>query len=88
MEKILYTPKEAGEALALGASTVVLLIRGGYLPAARFGRQYRIHRKDLEAFGETVRNGGVPQVWPERPWPEERQGYQRPVRQKLERKAS
>lgn len=48
--RLLYTPEEAAEALAMGRSTVYELMAAGDLKFIKRGRSRRIRRDDLEAY--------------------------------------
>ena len=46
----LIRPREVAELLKLNLLTIYDYIHQGKLRAAKFGRSYRIHEKDLETF--------------------------------------
>jgi excisionase family DNA binding protein len=48
----LYTPQEVADILKLKATTIRAYIRDGKLKAAKFGREYRVSKEDLEKFVE------------------------------------
>ncbi|MGW4512615.1 helix-turn-helix domain-containing protein [Streptomyces sp. NPDC004393] len=50
VDRLLYKPEEAAEALSLGRSTVYELMAEGTLKYIKLGRARRIRRGDLEAF--------------------------------------
>jgi excisionase family DNA binding protein len=50
MEKLLYTPEEAAEVLAVGRDTVYRYIHSGDLRRVKLGKLTRITAADLEAF--------------------------------------
>jgi len=50
MTKTTFTLAEAAAHLSCHASTLRRAIKNGTLSAARLGREYRISRKDLQAF--------------------------------------
>ncbi|MFE1839129.1 helix-turn-helix domain-containing protein [Streptomyces sviceus] len=50
VDRLLYKPEEAAEALALGRSTVYELMAEGALKYIKLGRTRRIRRAELEAF--------------------------------------
>ncbi|MET8954532.1 helix-turn-helix domain-containing protein [Streptomyces sp. NPDC004533] len=50
VDRLLYKPEEAAEALFLGRSTVYELMAEGTLKYIKLGRARRIRRGDLEAF--------------------------------------
>ncbi|MFF8938737.1 helix-turn-helix domain-containing protein [Streptomyces paradoxus] len=50
VDRLLYKPKEAAEALAIGRSTVYELMADGSLKYIKLGRTRRIRRVDLEAY--------------------------------------
>lgn len=51
MSEEFYTVEQAAQRLKLHAKTVLRFVRDGRLRATRVGKQYRILRSDLEAFG-------------------------------------
>ncbi|WP_306367486.1 helix-turn-helix domain-containing protein [Nocardiopsis sp. CC223A] len=51
MEQRYYSVDQVAELLGLHVKTVRGYIRDGRLAATRIGKQYRIRREDLEAFG-------------------------------------
>lgn len=65
MAEQLYSAEEAARILGLQVRTVRNYIREGRLPGARIGKQYRISRRDLEAFA----GGGNVQMLPGGAWP-------------------
>lgn len=50
VDRLLYTPEQAAEALAIGRSTVYELMAAGVLRYIKLGRCRRIRRADLEAY--------------------------------------
>ena len=48
--RLLYTPEEAAEALAVGRSTVYELMKAGALEFVKLGRSRRIRRDVLETY--------------------------------------
>lgn len=80
-DRLAYSIQEAAEAIGVARETVERLIHEGYLIPWRCGRLIRIRRTDLEAL-LTV---DLPSVWADqkdKPFPEHREGYERPeVRQ-------
>ena len=48
--RLLYTPEEAAEALAVGRSTVYELMKAGALEFVKLGRSRRIRRDALETY--------------------------------------
>lgn len=46
----LLKPKDVATLLQLNLLTIYSYIRNGKLPAVKFGRNFRIQEKDLEAF--------------------------------------
>ncbi|MFJ5017007.1 helix-turn-helix domain-containing protein [Streptomyces griseoluteus] len=50
IDRLLYKPEEAAEALAIGRSTVYELMAEGSLKYIKLGRTRRIRRADLEAY--------------------------------------
>ncbi|MFF4120117.1 helix-turn-helix domain-containing protein [Streptomyces sp. NPDC001714] len=50
VDRLLYTPEEAAEALAIGRSTLYELMADGVLAYIKLGRSRRIRRKDLETY--------------------------------------
>ncbi|RZU29477.1 excisionase family DNA binding protein [Streptomyces sp. BK022] len=50
IDRLLYKPEEAAEALAIGRSTVYELMAEGSLPYIKLGRTRRIRRADLETY--------------------------------------
>ena len=48
--KMVYSPKEAGQALGLSKGTLAELLRSGKLPSVRAGKRYLIPRTALEEF--------------------------------------
>jgi len=56
-DRELLTVEQAAAYLQLHKVTLYKYIRAGRLPAAKLGKVYRIHRRDLEALVETFRAG-------------------------------
>ncbi|WP_406322142.1 helix-turn-helix domain-containing protein [Streptomyces sp. NBC_01637] len=54
VERLLYKPEEAAEALAIGRSTVYELMAEGSLRYIKLGRTRRIRRADIEAYVESL----------------------------------
>ncbi|MDX3429544.1 helix-turn-helix domain-containing protein [Streptomyces sp. ME01-18a] len=54
VDRLLYKPEEAAEALAIGRSTVYELMTAGALKYIKLGRTRRIRRADLEAYVENL----------------------------------
>ncbi|MFF5496358.1 helix-turn-helix domain-containing protein [Streptomyces aquilus] len=50
VDRLLYTPEEAAEALAIGRSTLYELMADGVLTYIKLGRSRRIRRTDLETY--------------------------------------
>ncbi|MGI5436874.1 helix-turn-helix domain-containing protein [Streptomyces shenzhenensis] len=50
VERLLYTPEQAAEALGFGRSTVYELMAEGVLKYVKRGRSRRIRRSDLETY--------------------------------------
>ncbi|MER5183577.1 helix-turn-helix domain-containing protein [Streptomyces sp. NPDC002896] len=50
VDRLLYTPEEAAEALAIGRSTVYELMAAGALKYIKLGRCRRVRRADLEDY--------------------------------------
>lgn len=50
VDRLLYTPDEAAEALAIGRSTLYELMAAGALKYIKLGRCRRIRRTDLERY--------------------------------------
>ncbi|MFF8591977.1 helix-turn-helix domain-containing protein [Streptomyces sp. NPDC015220] len=50
IDRLLYTPEEAAEALAIGRSTLYELMATGALTYIKLGRCRRIRRADLERY--------------------------------------
>ncbi|WP_405599337.1 helix-turn-helix domain-containing protein [Streptomyces sp. NBC_01410] len=50
VDRLLYKPEEAAEALAIGRSTVYELMAEGALKYIKLGRTRRIRRTDLESY--------------------------------------
>lgn len=67
MEQRYYSVDQVAELLGLHVKTVRGYIRDGRLAATRIGKQYRIRREDLEAFG----GGPVEAPEPQGPAPAE-----------------
>ncbi len=66
--KILFTLVEAANALSVCKATVRQLVRQGYIPTKTIGRLVRIHKADIEKLAKI----GVPSVWSDKPWPDDR----------------
>ena len=54
VDRLLYKPEEAAEALAIGRSTVYELMAEGALKYIKLGRIRRIRRTDLEAYVDSL----------------------------------
>ncbi|MFF0290073.1 helix-turn-helix domain-containing protein [Streptomyces sp. NPDC005262] len=54
VDRLLYKPGEAAEALAIGRSTVYELMAEGSLKYIKLGRTRRIRRADIEAYVESL----------------------------------
>ncbi|MFF2065856.1 helix-turn-helix domain-containing protein [Streptomyces sp. NPDC058200] len=54
VERLLYKPREAAEALAIGRSTLYELMAEGSLKYIKLGRARRIRRADVEAYVESL----------------------------------
>ncbi|MCG7525061.1 helix-turn-helix domain-containing protein [Streptomyces sp. OfavH-34-F] len=54
VDRLLYKPKEAAEALSIGRSTVYELMAKGALKYIKLGRTRRIRRADLEAYVDSL----------------------------------
>lgn len=52
MEEFYMTVKEFCERLQISTSTVYRMIRGGQIPALKFGRYWKIPRSVLNEIGE------------------------------------
>ncbi|MFH8937047.1 helix-turn-helix domain-containing protein [Streptomyces griseosporeus] len=50
VDRLLYTPEEAAEALAIGRSTLYELMAAGVVRYIKLGRCRRIRRTDLETY--------------------------------------
>jgi excisionase family DNA binding protein len=50
MERLLYTPEQAADVLAVGRTTIYDLMSKGALPSVRIGRCRRIPAGALEGF--------------------------------------
>jgi excisionase family DNA binding protein len=50
VDRLLYTPEEAAEALAIGRSTLYELMADGVVRYIKLGRCRRIRRIDLETY--------------------------------------
>ncbi|MFF8944538.1 helix-turn-helix domain-containing protein [Streptomyces sp. NPDC014864] len=50
VDRLLYTPEQAAEALAIGRSTLYELMAAGVLKYIKLGRCRRIRRTDLENY--------------------------------------
>ena len=46
-ESEVYSPEEVRQYLKVSTSTIMRMIRKGYLPAAKVGKQYRIRGREL-----------------------------------------
>ncbi|HXF82731.1 MAG TPA: helix-turn-helix domain-containing protein [bacterium] len=57
-EREVLTVEQAAAYLQMNKVTIYKYIRAGLLPAARLGKVYRIHRRDLEALLKTSAAGG------------------------------
>lgn len=55
LEREILTVEQAATYLQVHKVTVYKFIRSGLLPAAKLGKVYRIHRKDVEALLATLR---------------------------------
>ncbi len=53
----ILTVEQAAAYLQIHKVTVYKYIRTGLLPAARLGKVYRIHRRDVEALLQSLRAG-------------------------------
>ncbi len=51
-EKQFYTPSEVAETLQLNKTTIYNYIKAKKLTAIRIGKEYRIEKKDFDAFIE------------------------------------
>lgn len=58
-EREVLTVEEAAAYLQIHKATVYKYIREGLLPAARLGKLYRLRRRDVDAFLETLKIGPV-----------------------------
>ncbi|MGH9685260.1 MAG: excisionase family DNA-binding protein [Candidatus Acidiferrales bacterium] len=58
--KLLYTRREAAEALSVGVSTLDLMIHRGMIRSVRKGRRVLVHKNELAR--AAVKN--FPQIWP------------------------
>ena len=56
MEKLLLTPEEAAEVLAIGRSAVYELMGSGRLESVRIGTSRRVPVQSLDAFVERLRH--------------------------------
>ncbi len=54
VDRLLYKPEEAAEALSIGRSTVYELMAEGALRYVMRGRSRRIRRRDLEAYVDNL----------------------------------
>ncbi|MET8854643.1 excisionase family DNA-binding protein [Streptomyces sp. NPDC004579] len=54
VDRLLYKPEEAAEALAIGRSTVYELMAEGALKYIKLGRTRRIRRTDIEAYVDSL----------------------------------
>ncbi|BCM68490.1 MULTISPECIES: helix-turn-helix domain-containing protein [Streptomyces] len=50
VDRLLYTPEQAAEALSIGRSTLYELMADGVVKYIKLGRCRRIRRADLEAY--------------------------------------
>jgi len=50
IDKMVYSPKEASQALGLSKGALAQLLRSGKLPSVRAGKRYLIPRTALEEF--------------------------------------
>lgn len=66
--KILLTFNQAAAALAVCRATVCQLVAQGYLRPSKIGRLTRFRKVDIEKLAKI----GVPSVWGQKPWPEDR----------------
>jgi excisionase family DNA binding protein len=55
-EKEFYSPEEIGQMLGLSDETIRGYIRSKELQAYRFGKSWRVHKKDFEKFLEAHKN--------------------------------
>lgn len=55
MTNVLLTAKEVANYLKLNILTIYQYVRGGKLKAVKFGRNYRIEKKELDKFIESSR---------------------------------
>lgn len=55
----LHTVAEVAEHMRVSNMTVYRLIKAGALPAVRVGKSYRIRERELEAYLDASRTGGV-----------------------------
>jgi excisionase family DNA binding protein len=55
MSNLFLTVKEVADQLKLNALTIYQYVRKGKLKAVRFGRNYRIEKKELNKFIESNR---------------------------------
>jgi excisionase family DNA binding protein len=55
-EREVLTVEEAAAYLQIHKATVYKYIRAGLLPAARLGKVYRLLRRDVDAFLETMKH--------------------------------
>ncbi len=46
----LLTPEEVAEYVRVNPQTIYRLLRGGKLPGAKIGHQWRVRRADLDAY--------------------------------------
>ena len=58
MEKLLLTPEEAAEVLAVGRTTVYYLMQSGDLESVRIGRSRRIACEAVERYVTDLASGG------------------------------
>ncbi len=59
MEKILLTPAEATEVLAIGRSRIYEMLACGELPSLRIGRSIRIPAEALQEWVKAQQTGGT-----------------------------
>jgi len=50
MEPTYYTPSEVAGLLRVTRTTVYKMLRGGEIPSVRVGGQYRVSRRELDAY--------------------------------------
>lgn len=61
-EGYMYKTSEVAEKLRVHESTVRRWIKEGSLRAARFGRTYRVHESDLQAFFDEAMQEGTEKI--------------------------